>query len=389
MKGTSPSQASGEVFTASQAGVTIEVPANIVNLSEGEVMDKITTKVVRHSSAETVTVIGIDLAKNVFAIHGVNAAGKTILVRPSLRRDQLLTVLAQLPPCLIGMEACTGAHHWARELLKYGHTPKLMAPKFVSPYRMQGKHGKNDANDAAAICEAVSRPNMRFVPIKSQDAQATLCVHRVRQGFIEERTATINRARGLLSEFGIVLPQKADTVRRAAHLALDHLPGWAARAVADLLAHITALDQRIAEYDAHLKQVARDDDRSTRLMQIPGVGPTTATALLAAIGNGHDFKNGRQLAAWLGLVPGQYSSGGKIKLGKITKAGDRYIRTLLILGARSVLAAAINKTDAISRWAIALAARVGYGKALVAIAAKNARMIWAMLAKGQAFQPAL
>ena len=264
-----------------------------------------------------------------------------------------------------------------------------MAPKFVIPYRLQGKHGKNDANDAAAICEAVTRPTMRFVPVKTEDAQSTLTVHRVRQGFIEERTATLNRIRGLMSEFGMVLPQKADTVRRCAHLALEHLPGWAGRAVADLLAHVTVLDQRIAEYDTHLKQVAKEDDRSKRLMQMPGIGPTTATALLASIGNGHDFKNGRQLAAWLGLAPGQYSSGGKVKLGKITKAGDRYLRTLLILGARSVLATAINKSDPVSRWAIALAARVGYGKALVAIAAKNARMVWAMLAKGQAFRLAV
>jgi transposase len=350
-------------------------------------MNEITTKVIQNASVEVITIIGIDLAKNVFAIHGINGAGKAILVKPNVRRDQLLDFLAQLPPCTIGMEACTGAHHWARQLIKLGHIPKLMAPKFVIPYRIQGKHGKNDANDAAAICEAVTRPAMRFVPIKSEDAQSTLTVHRVRQGFVEERTATINRIRGLISEFGIVLPQKADTVRRCAHLALEHLPGWASRAVADLLAHVTLLDQRIAEYDTHLKQMAKEDDRSKRLMQMPGIGPTTATALLAAIGNGHDFKNGRQLAAWLGLVPGQYSSGGKAKLGKITKAGDRYLRTLLILGARSVLAAAINKPDAISRWAIALAARVGYGKALVAIAAKNARMVWAMLAKGQAFQP--
>lgn len=348
-------------------------------------MKKVTTKVVQNASVDIVTVIGIDLAKNVFALHGVNAAGKPILVKPVVRREQLLEVLAQLPPCIIGMEACTGAHHWARQLIKLGHTPKLMAPKFVIPYRLQGKHGKNDANDAAAICEAVTRPNMRFVPVKTEDAQSTLTVHRVRQGFVEERTATINRIRGLMSEFGIVLPQKADTVRRCAHLALEHLPGWARRSVTDLLGHLTLLDQRIAEYDTHLKRVAKEDERSRQLMHIPGIGPTTATALLAAIGNGHDFKNGRQLAAWLGLVPGQYSSGGKVKLGKITKAGDRYLRTLLILGARSVLATAINKTDALSRWAIALAARVGYGKALVAIAAKNARMVWAMLAKGQAF----
>lgn len=228
---------------------------------------------------------------------------------------------------------------------------------------------------------------MRFVPVKSEDAQATLTVHRVRQGFIEERTATINRVRGLMSEFGVVLAQKADTVRRAAHLALEHLPAWANRAVTDLLGHITTLDQRIDEYEVHLRQLARADERSGRLMQIPGVGSTTATALLAAIGNGHDFKNGRQLAAWLGLVPCRYGSGGVTRLGRITKAGDRYLRTLLILGARSVLATASNKQDRISRWALALQARVGYGKTLVAIAAKNARMIWAMLARGEAFEP--
>ena len=350
-------------------------------------MSKLSTLTAIDNATNIVTVIGIDLAKNVFALHAINGAGKPILVRPSVRRDQLLDLLAQLPPCIVGMEACSGAHHWARALIKFGHTPKLMAPKFVAPYRMQGKRGKNDANDAAAVCEAVMRPNMRFVPVKSEDAQATLTVHRVRQGFIEERTATINRVRGLLSEFGVVLAQKAATVRRSAHLALDQLPGWASRAVADLLTHITVLDQRIDEYDVHLQQVARADERSRRLMQIPGVGPTTASALLAAIGNGHDFKNGRQLAAWLGLVPGQYSSGGTTRLGHITKAGDRYIRTLLILGARSVLAAAAIKMDRISRWAIVLQARVGYGKAVVAIAAKNARMIWAMLAKGETFKP--
>jgi len=369
-----------------QSGVTIGFPTNVVNILRGEVM-KINAKVVQNNGSSDVTHIGIDLAKNVFAIHGVNASGKTILVKPSVRRDDLLNVLAQLPPCIIGMEACTGAHHWSRQLIKLGHTPKLMAPKFVAPYRIQGKHGKNDANDAAAICEAVTRPSMRFVPVKCEDAQATLTVHRVRQGFVEERTATLNRIRGLMSEFGIVLPQRADTVRRSAHLALDQLPGWASRSVADLLGHVLLLDQRIAEYDLHLKMVARNDERSSRLMQMPGIGPTTATALLASIGNGHDFKNGRQLAAWLGLVPGQYSSGGKVKLGKITKAGDRYLRTLLILGARSMLASATNKTDSVSRWAVALAARVGFGKAVVAIAAKNARMIWAMLAKGQAFKP--
>jgi transposase len=333
----------------------------------------------------TIMTVGIDLAKNVFSVHGVDEMGKVALKR-TVRRDQLLELFANLPACVIAMEACSGAHHWARQFAALGHTPKLIAAKFVAPYRMGGKHGKNDAADAAAICEAASRPKMRFVPLKTLDQQSTLCVHRVRQGFIEERTATINRVRGLLSEFGIVLPQNANTVRRQGAAALEDLPGWANRAVGDLLSHLHALDVRIAEYDAHIKTTAQSDERARRLMSTPGIGPTTASALIAAIGNAHDFKNGRQLAAWLGLVPRQYSTGGKPRLGGITKAGDRYLRTLLILGARSVLANACGKTDRLSRWALAVQERAGYGKALVAIAAKNARMAWAMLSKGEAFR---
>jgi transposase len=354
---------------------------------KGEVMKKFSTSGSIDNAARRITVIGIDLAKNVFALHGVNSSGVPILVRPNVRRDQLLDLLAQLPPCVIGMEACSGAHHLARALIPFGHTPKLMAPKFVSPYRMQGPRGKNDANDAAAICEAVTRPKMRFVPIKSVDTQAILTVHRVRSGFVEERTATINRVRGLLSEFGIILPLKADTVRRNARRACEQLPAWAGCAVGDLLDHISTLDQRIDEYDTHVQRLAKNDERSQRLMRLAGVGATTATALVASIGNGHEFQNGRQLAAWLGLVPGRHGSGGKTRLGRITKAGDRYLRTLLVLGARSLLAHATNKTDRISRWALALQARVGYGKAVVAIAAKNARMAWATLTKAETFRP--
>ncbi len=332
--------------------------------------------------------IGIDLAKNVFALHGVNRHGKPVLVRPHVRRDQQLETLAQLPPCIVGMEACSGAHHWARELAALGHTPRLMAPKFVIPYRIQGKRGKNDANDAAAICEAVSRPNMRFVPVKSVEAQATLALHRVRQGFVEERTAIINRIRGLMSEFGVILPLRADVVRKEAHHATERLPGWAAGAVRDMLVHLSSLDVRVADYDLQLKQIAQSDERCRRLMQLTGVAHITATALVASVGNGHDFKNGRQLAAWLGLVPGQFGSGRKTRLGRITKTGDSYLRTLLILGARAMLATAARKNDRISRWALALQTRAGYGKALVAIAAKNARIAWALLAKGEAFRPA-
>jgi len=243
-----------------------------------------------------------------------------------------------------------------------------------------------DAADAAAICEAVQRPSMRFVPVKNIDQQAQLMVHRARQGYVEARTACINRVRGLLSELGIVLPLKAATVRRAAGTLLEDLPGWANTVVGDLLSELQRLDERIAQYDQHIQAIARADERARSLMRLSGVGPTTATAMLAMIGNGHEFRCGRQFAAWLGLTPGQYSSGGKTRLGRITKAGDAYLRTLLILGARAVLAAAKNKTDGISRWAIALEQRRGYWKTVVAIAAKNARMAWAVLMRGENFK---
>jgi len=232
----------------------------------------------------------------------------------------------------------------------------------------------------------LQRPAMRFVPVKSIDQQARLMVHRARQGFVEARTACINRLRGLLSELGIVLPLKAATVRREAGAALEDLPGWANTVVGDLLSELHRLDERIARYDQYIQAIAREDERAKLLMRLSGVGPTTATAVLAMIGNGHEFKCGRQFAAWLGLTPGQYSSGGKTRLGRITKAGDAYLRTMLILGARAVLAAAKNKSDGISRWALALEQRRGYWKAVVAIAAKNARMAWAMLARGDAFR---
>ena len=333
-----------------------------------------------------IVTLGIDLAKNVFALHGVDATGKPVLVRPSVARGKLLEAVAALPPCVIGMEACSGAHHWARLFQAHGHTVRLMAPKFVTPYRLSGKQGKNDAADAAAICEAVTRPSMRFVPPKSVQQQCELLVHRARQGFVQQRTATLNRIRGLLSEFGIVLPLKASIVRRTAMQQLEDLPGWANTVIGDLLSEVTRLDQRIAQYDRHIQQIAKDSAAARQLMQLPGVGPTTATALVAMIGRGQEFKCGRQLSAWLGLVPGQYSSGGKQRLGRITKAGDAYVRMLLILGARSVLQSAAGKTDPVSRWAVQLAARVGYWKAIVAIAAKNARMCWAVLARGEAFR---
>ena len=334
----------------------------------------------------TIITIGIDLAKNVFAVHGVNESGKPELLKPKVPRDQLLPLIANLPACLIGMEACSGAHHWARQFQQYGHTVRLMAPKFVTPYRMSGKRGKNDAADAAAICEAVTRPQMLFVPIKDEHQQATLTLHRTRQGFVEERTALYNRLRGLIAEFGIVLPQKITRLRAEIGAHLESLPGWSNRCVVDMLAHADRLDERIKEYDKAIAQIAREDARSKRLMQLPGIGPTTASALLASIGGGHDFNNGRQVAAWIGLVPGQYSSGGKPRLGRITKAGDSYLRSLLVLGARSVLNSLGDKQDKHSRWARELVARRGYWRAAIAIAAKNARLSWGVLKYGEDFR---
>lgn len=334
----------------------------------------------------SIITIGIDLAKNVFAVHGVDDNGKPALVRPKLARAELLPLIAQLPPCLIGMEACSGAHHWARQFRQYGHTVKLIAPKFVTPYRMSGRRGKNDAADAAAICEAATRPAMRFVPVKEEHQQLILALHRTRQGFVEERTALYNRLRGLISEFGIVLPQKVVGLRRAIVTHLEDLPGYVNRCVGDLLTHADRLDALIDEYDRAIAQAAREDARSRRLMQLPGIGPTTASALLASLGGGHEFDNGRQVAAWIGLVPGQYSSGGKQRLGRITKAGDRYLRSLLVMGARGILAGLGNKQDRFSRWVRSLVERRGYWRAAVAIAAKNARLAWAVLKFGEDFR---
>ena len=334
----------------------------------------------------SIIVIGIDLAKSIFAVHGVNQNGKAELVKPRVSREQLLPLIAQLPPCLIGMEACSGAHHSSRLFRHHGHSVKLIAPKFVPPYRMSGKRGKNDAADAAAICEAVTRPTMRFVPIKEEHQQVILCLHRTRQGFVEERTATYNRLRGLLAEFGIVLPQKVTCLRRSIGQHLEDLPAYANRCIGDLLAHADQLDTRIADYDQAISQAAREDARSKRLMARPGIGPITASALLASIGNGHDFRNGRQVAAWIGLTPGQHSSGGKARLGHITKAGDHYLRSLLVMGARAVLNSIGDKQDSFSRWARSLAERRGYWRAVVAIAARNARLAWAVLHYGEDFR---
>ena len=281
---------------------------------------------------------------------------------------------------MIGMEACSGAHEWGRRFQGHGHTVRLMAPKFVAPYR---KSDKNDCNDAEAICEAVTRPSMRFVPVKSAEQQALLALHRVRQGFAVERTAVINRLRGLMAEFGVALAPRSVTVRREAAGAAEVLPELARAAIGDLLEQLRLLDGRIEAYERRLEAQARLSEPARRLMKIRGVGAITALAIVATVGNAREFKNGRQFAAWIGLVPAQYSTGGRTRLGHISKRGYAYLRNLLVQGARSVLQTANRHQDRLSRWALELQQRRGYYRALVAIANKNARIAWALLARDQ------
>jgi transposase len=333
-----------------------------------------------------ITTIGIDLAKALFQIHGVNERGKAVL-RKQLKRAQLLSFLANIPACLIGMEACGGAHYWARKLIELGHTVKLMAPQFVKPYV---KTNKNDAADAEAICEAVARPNMRFVPIKNTEQQALLALHRSRQGFVKERTAQVNQLRGFLAEFGLVLPigikQFEKQLPEVLENAENSFPGLSRELFGRLFEHFRALDRHVKELEAKIQSWHREDAASQRLQRIPGIGPITASALVASIGDANAFENGRQLAAWLGLVPRQSSSGGKNQLLGISKRGDTYLRTLLIHGARSVLRCVDKQSEHTASWLQKLAARRNANIAAVALANKNARVVWALLAHSRDYQ---
>ena len=333
-----------------------------------------------------ITTIGIDLAKEVFQIHGINAHGKAVLRKP-LRRNEMAKFFANLEPCLIGMEACGSAHHWARKLGEFGHTVKLMAPQFVKPYV---KTNKNDAADAEAICEAVSRPNMRFVPIKNVEQQAILSVHRARQGFVKSRTAQANQIRGLLAEFGIVMPQGITSIAKRMPDILEdaenNLPGTMRRLLERLHDNLKEMDRQVNELETQIKLWHKASTASSKLAKIPGIGPITASAIVATVGNATEFKNSRQLAAWMGLVPKQHSSGGKQNLLGISKRGDTYLRTLLIHGARAVIRFAENKA-APDPWLCKLIARRNKNIAAVALANKNARVIWALLAKGKIYEP--
>jgi transposase len=332
-----------------------------------------------------ITTIGIDLAKNVFQVHGANEHGKPVL-RKQLKRDQVVVFFANLSPCLIGMEACGGAHHWARKLEALGHTVKLIAPQFVKPYV---KSNKNDVADAEAICEAVSRPTMRFVPIKNIEQQSVLALHRARQGFVKARTAQANQIRGLLAEFGLVVPQGiAHIASRVPDLiedATQQLTGDFRRLIDRLLDHLKVLDTQVDEIEVQIKAWHRNSEVSKRLEKVPGIGPLTATALAATVGDAKNFDSGRQMAAWLGLVPRQSSSGGKTNLLGMSKRGDAYLRTLLIHGARSVIYRAGQRAEAQS-WLFKLITRRNINVAAVALANKTARTVWAMLAHGREFE---
>jgi transposase len=333
-----------------------------------------------------ITTVGIDLAKTVFQVHGVNAHG-TAAVKRQLKRHQVIEFFANMPPSLIGMEACGGAHHWARRLQALGHTVKLMAPQFVKPYV---KTNKNDAADAEAICEAVGRPNMRFVPIKNIEQQAVLALHRARQSFVKARTAQANQIRGLLAEFGLVVPQGIDHVaRRVPELiedASNELPGLFRLLIQRLVDHLGELDRQVGELEVQIATWHKNSDVSRKLAAVPGIGPITASALVATVGNAKAFSNGRQMAAWLGLVPKQNSSGGKNVLLGISKRGDTYLRTLLVHGARAVVGAAQRRKDAASGWLNSLVARHNTNVAAVALANKNARIVWALLRHGREFK---
>jgi transposase len=334
-----------------------------------------------------ITTIGVDLAKNVFQVHGVDQRGKVVL-RRQLRREQMVEFFAKLPLCLIGMEACGSAHHWARVLQGQGHTVRVIASQFVKPYV---KSNKSDAADAEAICEAVARPNMRFVPVKSVEQQAVLAVHRARQGFVKARTAQANQIRGLLAEFGLVIPRGLWHVNQRVpallERAADALPLAFRHLIERLLGQLKELDRQVAELEVQIQTWHRSSELSRRLEQIPGIGPLTASALVASIADARSFDSGRQLAAWLGLVPRQSSSGGKPLLLGISKRGDVYLRTLLIHGARSVILAAQRKVGAADTWLGHLLRRRHLNVAAVALANKNARTVWALLAHDREFRP--
>ena len=335
-----------------------------------------------------VSTIGIDLAKNVFQVHGIDAAGKVTITK-KLRRTQMLAFFDKLPPCLVGMEACATSHHWARELKAFGHDVRLMPASYVKAYV---KRGKNDAADAAAICEAVTRPSMRFVPIKSIDQQAALMLHRTRELLVRQRTQLINAMRAHLAELGLVAARGRDGVQALIAVVrneANRLPCLAQEALQAILRQLDAVRQQIVEIERHIHAQHRSSEESRRLETIPGIGVIGATAIAATVTDAAAFKSGREFAAWIGLVPRQNSSGGKERLGSISKQGDRYLRRLLVIGATTVLQHARRHPDK-HPWLMQLLARRPAKVVAVALANKMARIAWAVLARGETYRaPAL
>ena len=343
----------------------------------------------KDSTKGKIKVLGIDLAKNSFQLHGADESGQAVL-KKKLSRKQLTAFIAKLLPCLIGLEACGGAHHWVRVFKSLGHRVRMIAPQFVKPYV---KSNKNDAVDAEAICEAVQRPSMRFVPEKSIKQQDMQSIHRIRSQLVARRTAQGNQIRGLLLEYGIIIPKGISYVRREMPLILEAadngLSDLFREILCELYEELVHLDKRVEEMEEKLLRLSRQNEDCQRLLTIPGIGLLTATALVAAIGDVSVFKNGRELAAWLGLVPRQHSTGGKTSLMGISKRGDTYLRTLLIHGGRTVVRVAGKYEDKRNRWINDLDQRRGKNISAVAVANKNARLAWALLSKKAIYQAAI
>jgi transposase len=335
---------------------------------------------------QTVTTIGLDIAKSVFQVHGVDAAGQ-VVVRRQLKRRYVLRFFQKLPACLVGIEACASSHHWSRELQAVGHTVRLMPPAYVKPYL---KRQKNDATDAEAICEAVTRPSMRFVETKTPEQQSCLMLHRTRHLFIRQQTAVINAIRAHLAEFGIVAPVGRNGVEELLGVVADpsdkRVPDVARACLAALGAQLRMLKAQILEFDRMINAWHRSNETSKRLDAIPGVGPALATALVASVANPRAFRSGRDFSAWIGLVPKQHSSGGKDKLGSISKQGDRYLRSLFTTGALAVIRYAKIHGTGHRPWLTALLARRPTKVAAIALANKIARMAWAVMAKGERYR---
>jgi transposase len=335
--------------------------------------------------------VGVDLAKNLIQVHAVDASGRRVVSR-TLKRDQFLAWCAQLPAgCLVAMEACSSGHHWARRLRSTGLDARLIPAHFVTPYRMEGRSGKNDATDAAAICEAASRPSMRFVPVKTVEQQGVMSLHRIREGLKEERTACINRIRGVLAEFGLVFAKSPKALRAeltdVIEDASNELSGTARLVVQRAFEHWRELDEHLRWCDRQIGQHVRANPEARRAARINGIGEVGASALVAGVGEFKQFRNGAQFGSWLGVVPSQNSSGGKTSLGRITKRGDEYLRTLLIQGAKSAVMSAHKRDDPTSRWLVQLKERIGWQKACVAMANKNARILWAVMTREKAYDP--